>query len=171
MSGLPTRFLLTIGTLAALSGVSRPCRAERPPAWRGTSLLQLTASREALAPSAARSWGLSYLLDEAYAGPWAQSPLSASARGAAPTRDAVTPPERAPAAAAPGANRSPADNARSAESLLGRLGPLGMLASVVVPAAMASSGAQGGLFGKGVTTRVGFAKMGGGYGVLVAGRF
>jgi hypothetical protein len=38
-------------------------------------------------------------------------------------------------------------------------------------AVMASSGVSGRFGGQGAATRVGFAKMGGGYGVLVAGRF
>ncbi|HEU4539017.1 MAG TPA: hypothetical protein VFS00_33080 [Polyangiaceae bacterium] len=158
-----------MGALAAVLSSSAPCRAERLPAWRGTSLSRLTASREALTPGAARHGGPFFLIDEAYAGPWAYSPLSASPRGAA--RDAVSPLGRAFAPPTPGGNQAPADGARSVDGLLRSLGPVGLLASIVVPAAVASSGVSGRFGGQGAATRVGFAKMGGGYGILVAGRF
>lgn len=165
MSVYRARFLLTFGALATLLCTSSPARAERRPAWRGTPFVQLNATREGFAPGAARLGGPLYPVDETYAGPWAYSPLAASPRAA------VAPLERGPAPAPSGGNASPADGARNVDGMLSRLGPIGLLASIVVPAAVASSSGPGGLAGKGVTTRVGFAKMAGGYGIVVAGRF
>jgi hypothetical protein len=166
MSATRTRFLLTMGALLMVLCASAPARAERKsPAWHGTSLVQLTASREALGPAAARTWGASLPLDETYAGPWAYSPLAVSPR--ASVRDAA--PLERPSASSSGGSPQ-ADAARNADAMLSRLGPVGLLASIVVPAAVVSSGAPG-AGGKGVSTRVGVARMAGGYGIVVAGRF
>lgn len=169
MSGSRASFLLTLGTLAALLGISSECRAERPAAWRGSALVQLTASREAFGSRSARNWGLSDPVDETYAGPWANSPFAAtpthaSGRAVAPTF------ERTPASA-PGTAASPADPNARAETILSRLGPIGMLASVLIPAVMASSGASSRIARHDVTPRVGFAKLGRGYGLMLTGRF
>lgn len=160
MSATRTRFLLMMGALSTLLCTSAPARAERRrlPAWNGTSLVQLTASREALGPVAGRAWGASVPLDEAYAGPWANSPLAMAPRASA--LNAASP----HAATSPGGASNPSDASRSADAMLGRLGPIGLLASIVVPAAMVRSS-------KGATTRVGVTKMAGGYGLVVAGRF
>ncbi len=159
-----------VGTVAALLAVSSPSRAEKPAAWRGPAMLQLTAAREALSPSSARTWGLSYSVDEAYAGPWANSPLSAAAH-ATTGRALVNAFERAPAPAL-GSSSSPsssgASGPRGVESIVSRLGPLSMLASVVIPAMMGSSSSIG---RNDVTPRVGFARFGRGYGVMLTGRF
>ena len=169
MSVYRARFLLTIGALATMLCTSSSARAERRPAWRGTSFVQLTAAREGLAPGAARLGGPLYPVDETYAGPWAYSPFATSPRAA--VRDAVSPPERAPAPASAAGNASSAYGARNVDGLLSRLGPIGLLASIVVPAAVASSGGSRSRAGKGVTARVGFAKLAGGYGIVIAGRF
>jgi hypothetical protein len=159
MSATRTRFLLMMGALSTLLCTSAPARAERRlPAWNRTSLVQLTASREALGPVAGRAWGASVPLDEAYAGPWASSPLAMAPR--ASVLNAASP----HAAASTGGASNPSDASRSADAVLGRLGPIGLLASIVVPAAMVRSS-------KGATTRVGVTKMAGGYGLVVAGRF
>lgn len=161
MSATRTRFLLMMGALSTLLCISAPARAERRrlPAWNGTSLVQLTASREALGPAAGRAWGASVPLDEAYAGPWANSPLAMAPRGSA--LGAASPHG---SASPTGAGNASTDSARSTDAMLGRLGPIGLLASIVVPAAMVRSS-------KGATTRVGVTKMAGGYGLLVAGSF
>jgi hypothetical protein len=141
-------------------------RAERRlPAWHGTSLVHLTASREALGAAAARGWGASVPVDEAYAGPWADSPFAVAPRG--PASGGASPLERGAAPAVAGGGNPAADAARSADAVLGRLGRLGLLASVVVPAMGLTSGGGD----KGVTARVGVTKMCGGYGLVVAGRF
>jgi hypothetical protein len=169
MSGFRARFVLLSGALAALLCTSAPAHAEGPAARRGSrSLVRLTAWRETLAPGSARNWGLSYPIDEMYAGPWAYSPFASPSHTFA--RDTGAPPERTPGASTPGSNRSPADSPYNAQGLLSRLGPVGLLASIVIPAAAVSSGAMGRV-GEGVTARVGFAKMAGGYGVVVSGRF
>ncbi|HEU4412977.1 MAG TPA: hypothetical protein VFS43_47485 [Polyangiaceae bacterium] len=172
MSASRTRFLLMMGALSLVLAASTPARAERRAlAWQGAPLGQLNASREALGPGSSRTWGAPFSPDEAYAGPWAYSPLAAPPRG--PAR-AAAPFERAPASSPSGGGSPSADAARSADALLSRLGPIGLLASIVVPAAaVVSSGASGASRGtsKGVTARVGVAKMAGGYGIVVAGRF
>ncbi|HEU4410699.1 MAG TPA: hypothetical protein VFS43_35935 [Polyangiaceae bacterium] len=179
MSGSRARFLLSFGAFVALLGASSAGRAERPRAFRGSSLLQLTAAREALAPGSSRNWGLSYpVADETYAGPWAYSPL-APVPPHVPARAFVTPFERngeRNPAAAPGAP-DPNAQARQTESMLSRLGPVGMLASVLIPAVMASSshsgaaGSSGRVARNDVSARLGFAKLGRGYGIVLTGRF
>lgn len=169
MSGSTTRFLLSVGVLSALLGVSSTARAERPRGWRGASLSQMAAAREALDPGSARNWGLSYPVDETYAGPWAYSPLAPTAP-LAPTRAFVTF-ERNTERNATQSGHPAEANARQAESLLSRLGPAGMLASILIPAVMASSGTVGRLAANDVTPRVSFAKLGGGYGIVLMGRF
>lgn len=168
MPGFRARFVLLSGALAALLCTSAPARAEGPAVRRDRSLVKLTAWRETLAPGSARNWGLSYPIDEMYAGPWAYSPLASPSP--VPARDAGAPPERTLGASTPGSNRSSSDSPYNAQSLLSRLGPVGLLASIVIPAATVSSIAPGRV-GEGVTARVGFAKMAGGYGIVVSGRF
>jgi hypothetical protein len=168
-SGSAARFLLAMSALVALLCISALGRAERLPAWRSAPRSPLSGPREALVSHGLLRGGTNFLLDEAYAGPWAYSPLSAAPRGAG--RDVVSPMGRSFAPSSSGGNPAPADGARSVDGLLRSLGPVGLLASIVVPAAMASSGVSGRFVGPGAATRVGFAKLGGGYGVLVAGRF
>jgi hypothetical protein len=173
MSGSIARFFLSFGVLSALLGISSAAQAERPRAWRGNSLLQLTASREALSPGSSRNWGLSYPVDETYAGPWASSPLAPTVPHA-PTRSFVTFErnlERNPGSG-PGGPVSAADaSARQTESVLSRLGPVGMLASVLIPAVMGSAGGSGRATHGNLAPRLGFAKLGRGYGFVLTGRF
>jgi hypothetical protein len=172
MPGSAPRFLLIITALVALFGMGAVAHAEQPPRWQGPSALQVNApGRGLLSPGLARTWGLSYVADDAYAGPWASSPLAPTAPYAAPQRAFVTPLDRSPARAANETSQPAEPKARTAESVLSRLGPISMLASILVPAIMTSSGAPNRLTRNDTTPRVSFARLGRGYGVVLMGSF
>lgn len=169
MSGAMTRFLLGFGTIVAALGLCSEARAEKPAFARGSAMSHLIASREAYSPRSARNWGLSYPIDEAYAGPWANSPLSPTTT-LTPARSFVTVFEKnQPASSTQSAMTAP-DNARAAQTMLSRFGSVGMLASVIIPMVMASSG-FGHIKRDDVSPHFGFAKLGRGYGVMLSGRF
>jgi hypothetical protein len=132
----------------------------------------LIASREAYSGSAGpvRNWGISYsAVDETYAGPWANSPLSPTIT-LTPTRAFVTFFEKnQPSSPTYGTTATP-EHARTAETMLRRFGSAGLLASVIIPMVMASSG-FGHIKRDDTSPHVGLAKLGRGYGVMLSGRF
>jgi hypothetical protein len=170
MSGLSARALLGSGLLLATLSFGSSARAEKPAPWRSSVMSHLTASREAYAAGPVRNWGISYSsVDETYAGPWANSPLSPTTN-LTPTRAFVTVFEKNQPSSSTQSTTSTSESARTAESTLRRLGSVGLIASVLIPMVMASSG-FGHIKRDDVSPHVGLAKLGRGYGVMLSGRF
>jgi hypothetical protein len=167
MASNEARLMVAAGVaLASLLGAEPAARAEAPPPWRREVALGLpAAARDALSAAPVRGWS-SYPVDEAYAGPWADSPF---ARVASRARDPVATGDRGAARPPDAAGRA---GGRAVEGTLASLGPLGLFASALIPVVMASSAVASG--GRSETTlkpRVGVARLPGGYGVVFTARF
>jgi hypothetical protein len=163
-----TSLLPSCGLLVGLLAFSSPLHAEGALSKRALVSPQLTVTDDDLNRGTPRHWGLGYPIDETYAGPWASSPLSA-----APTRVAphpLTPAafERLVSGSSTGAGPTEQNSRRNPERLLNGLGPLSLIASVLLPAVMGSASSIG---RNDLAPHVGFAKLGRGYGLMLSGRF
>jgi hypothetical protein len=160
--------LASCSLLVALLAFSLPLHAEGAISKRAGALSQLAATDDDLSRGAPRHWGLWYPVDVAYAGPWASSPFSAATTRAAP--HSLTPAafERLVSGSSAGAGPTEQNARRNPERLLNGLGPLSVIASVLLPVIMSSTSA---IDRNDVAPHVGFARLGRGYGLMISGRF